>query len=373
VKRYRLEDIEMTVIAAEGNAHVSRNAIQVLDDGTWVVMYNKANNHQGSEWSHVNLRFSADHGRTWTKENHHLDGTPLRGIPCGNPDNLSTSDPWLYVAPNGDLVIHFWRVEWRTATWKGTWAVSSSDGGRTWSAPEQVHVAGVQDDNLVFAGEGDFCVDGIIYAGFREFGIGKPRPVLHPVAARCFLAQSKDNCKSWELLGYASDWTDDCFEASYEYLGDGKILCVVNGSSRKEMLQVNYVTYSDDMGRTWSDLESITAQTTGWHRPRIYTRKRLRGEEEWWDDDIIIGTGTKQDFLGEPRDPRINSVWVSPDRGRSWTSYLALDEPFPDAGYGDLAYDPDEGKYVVIMYNGTNEEAVLKQYRFRIMEGKKAL
>jgi hypothetical protein len=107
------------VIAAQADAHVSRNAIKLLDDGTWVLLYNKANNHTGSEWSHVNLRFSADHGRTWTKENHLLDGTPVRGVPCGNPDNLATADPWLYVAPNGDLVIHFWRVEWRTATWKG--------------------------------------------------------------------------------------------------------------------------------------------------------------------------------------------------------------------------------------------------------------
>lgn len=366
MKTYRLDDIEMTIIEAEADAHVSRNAIKVLDDGTWVLLYNKANNHMGSEWSHVNLRLSTDHGRTWTKENHHLDGTPMDGVPRGNPDNFSTSDPWLYLAPNGDLVIHFWRIRWKGSICMGTWAISSSDAGKTWSAPEQVHVAGVPDDS-VFSSEGDFCVDGIIYAGFREMQAN----VSH--TTRCFFAQSTDNCKSWKLLGYTSDWADECFEAGYEYLGNGRILSVVNGSANEGTLQVNYVTYSDDMGKTWSDLESITAQTHGWHRPRLYTRKRLRREEEWWDDDMIIGTGTRQDVLGKHRDPRTNSVWISPDRGRSWTSFLALDEPFPDAGYGDLAYDPDDGKYVVIMYTGVIEEAVLKQYRFRIMEGEDAL
>jgi len=35
----------------------------------------------------VNIRFSKDYGKTWSKENTCLDGSPVKGMPCSNPDN----------------------------------------------------------------------------------------------------------------------------------------------------------------------------------------------------------------------------------------------------------------------------------------------
>jgi hypothetical protein len=187
MKRYEIRDLEVTVLAAQPGGHVSRNSIKTLPNGTWAMIYNRANNHGGTEWSCVNIRFSEDCGKTWSDENRLLDGSPVRGLPCANPDNLATADPWLYLAPNGDLVVHFWRIHWRKRIMKGTWAIVSEDGGRSWSSPEQVRFEGIADDNRVFCGEQDFCVDGRLYAGFREF----PPEIFGP--GRCFFAVSDDN------------------------------------------------------------------------------------------------------------------------------------------------------------------------------------
>ncbi|MHC4123986.1 MAG: sialidase family protein [Planctomycetota bacterium] len=370
IRRYEIRDLTTTVISAEPGAHVSRNAIKVLPDGTWALVYNRANNHCGTEWSCVNIRFSKNYGKTWSNKNTCLDGSPVKGLPCRNSDNLATSDPWLYVAPNGDLVIHFWRIDWRKKITKGTWAIASHDGGRTWSSsPQQVKFEGIADSNRVFCGEQDFCVDGRLYAGFREFSSDK---FGH---GRCFFAVSDDNGLSFKMQGHLQDPTKSTpwmtGEAGYEYLGSQDIVAVVFGYLREGGLgrQLTFVTYSHDMGKTWTPLHEVTAQTDSIHRPRVYTRKHLQQAPNWWDDDVLICTGTlDQSRSGNINRGRTNSVWISPDRGQTWTTFWGLDAKFYDGGYGDLAYDPDEGKFLVIMYTGDMEETVLKQYRFRIIQ-----
>ena len=370
-KRYEICDLETTVLAAEPDAHVSRNSIKVLPDGAWAMIYNRANNHGGTEWSCVNIRFSKDGGKSWSDENRLLDGSRVRGLPCGNPDGLATADPWLYLAPNGDLVIHFWRIGWRDRVMKGTWAIVSEDGGRSWSSPEQVKFEGIANDNFVFCGEQDFCVDGRLYAGFREFA----PEVVGP--GRCFFAVSDDNGRSFKLQGIVAGVGDDSVwfgESGYEYLGGQDVIAVVLGQRAKDRRQLTFVSYSRDLGKTWSDLREITSQTDAIHRPRVYTRKHLQGAAEWWDDEVLICTGTLDQSRANDIDRgRTNSVWISPDRGRSWTTFWGLDAKYYDGGYGDLAYDPEEGKFVVVMYTGDTEEAVLKQYRFRILENKSPL
>ena len=369
IRRYEIRDITTTVLAAEPDVHVSRNSIKVLPDGTWAMIYNRANNHIGTEWSNVNIRFSKDYGKSWSDENRCLDGSAVKGLPCQNPDNLATADPWLYLAPNGDLVIHFWRIHWNKEITKGTWAVVSHDSGKTWSSPpQQVKFEGV-DDNQVFCGEQDFCVDGRLYAGFREF------PADNLDGGECFFAVSDDNGLSFKLQGYLQEpgkrrtfWTK---EAGYEYLGGQDIVAVTFGYQLEggDNHQRTFVTYSHDMGKTWSPLREITDQTDSIHRPRVYTRKHLQQAPRWWDDDVLICTGTlDQSRKGNINRGRTNSVWISPDRGHTWTTFWGLDAKFYDGGYGDLAYDPEEDKFLVIMYTGDMEESVLKQYRFRIMQ-----
>lgn len=57
---------------------------------------------------------------------------------------------------------------------------------------------------------------------------------------------------------------------------------------------------------------------------------------------------------------------VSPDRGRTWQRPQWLDGETDDAGYGDTSWDPKTGEYVASLYQGAQEEAVLKQYKFTI-------
>jgi hypothetical protein len=250
---------------------------------------------------------------------------------------------------------------------KGTWAILSRDGGRTWSAPaRQVSFEGITDGSRVFCGEQDFCVDGRLYAGFREFA----QEVHGP--GRCFFAVSEDSGLSFRLQGYVTSLEDTSIwfgEAGYEYLGGREIIAVVQGVREEDRRQRTFVSYSQDLGKNWSDLREVSDQTDAIHRPRVYTRKHLQGAEDWWEDDLLICTGTlDQSQKDNVNRGRTNSVWISPDRGRTWTTFWGLDAKHYDGGYGDLAYDPDERKFVVVMYAGTMEEAPLKQYRFRIKE-----
>ena len=46
-----------------------------------------------------------------------------------------------------------------------------------------------------------------------------------------------------------------------------------------------------------------------------------------------------------------------------------LDDETEDTGYGDMLYDDSNDRYVAILYHGTQTEASLKQYTFRITKG----
>jgi hypothetical protein len=48
---------------------------------------------------------------------------------------------------------------------------------------------------------------------------------------------------------------------------------------------------------------------------------------------------------------------------------LHLDEETEDTGYGDMLFDAKSKRFVAILYHGTNTEAALKQYKFRIEPG----
>ena len=86
---------------------------------------------------------------------------------------------------------------------------------------------------------------------------------------------------------------------------------------------------------------------------------------EWWNDNVLIGTGVIQ--VSQPPNVRNIGLWVSTDKGASWSAPLHLDEDTEDAGYGDLRMRKN-GEIVVVSYHGHYEAAAIKQYVVRRIE-----
>lgn len=131
-----------------------------LADGAWFLVYHESGNHFKYEPVEpkpilsgvLHARFSTDGGRTWSKEDHCHDGTPVAGFPAFPPGAEPTSgrfepgEPWTYLAPNGDLVVHSLKDNFNARRWQGTWQMRSHDGGRTWSEFEKIDFEDIENE-----------------------------------------------------------------------------------------------------------------------------------------------------------------------------------------------------------------------------------
>lgn len=355
-----LRDVRKTVLRAEPGRHFGRAAAQVMPDGTWVLAYREAEHHAHNKDGRLHLMFSTDRGRTWSEPNRTSAGKPVERFPAAPPgaepgQPTGPGEPWLYLAPDGTLILHSWKVKYgnRSAN-GGTWQIRSTDGGRSWSEWRQVDFRGVERDRHVFATDDHFVHDGAIYAGARQFSEGRWKNML---------VRSSDAGQTWHKVGDISSYEDHTSEVGIEYLGDGRIVAVLNSKQRMH----THHTFSDDMGRTWQPLEDMEDRVRIWDRPRIWTLKHLRGEPAWWNGRTLIGVGDEAVKRGQSM-PRRNSLWISRNGGERWSGPFPFDEQTQDAGYGDMVYDPEAETYHFFCYHGRMKEAALVQYRFKLAE-----
>jgi len=350
-----VKNLSRKVIASEKDRWFGRAAIGTAADGTWVLAYREGGIHYVNDGV-LHVKFSDDQGDTWSKEDQHLDGSAIEGFPTYPPgaspeDPTGPGEPWLYTTPDGTLVLHSWKVKYSDPSLNGgTWQRTSSDGGRSWSKWSQVDFRGVESDKNVFATDDHFIVDGTLYAGARQWAKGRWKNML---------IRSLDSGKSWEKVSDISSYKHNTTEVGLEYLGEETILAVMNTKNREKV----YRTWSRDMGRSWEPLEEIQDQTRIWDRCRIWTAAHIRREPKWWTDKLILGVGDRAIIPGQST-PRRNTLWISEDRGKTWSGPQHLDGKTKDAGYGDLMYASDRNRYVFVSYHGTMHEAELVQYEF---------
>lgn len=325
-------------------------------NGVVILVYKESTAHQYNDGA-LHIRFSDNYGVTWSDEDKTLTGTSVTGFPMNPPDCVAGEDAgegWLYIAPNSDLLLHMWRVNYGV-TANGTYQSRSTDGGETWSTPAAVDFTGIADDAKVFATDDDFVYNGVIYAGARVYDNATPSN------SKNILIKSDDNGTTWDYVSDISNFTTDTIEVGLEYLGNNTILAILRDMNNT----YTYKATSMDMGATWSSLSDVTATLTASGRHRIYTRSHLRGGANWWQDPVLIMVGFQLMSPGNSQQRR-NAVWISMDQGATWTGPLYLDTQSEDAGYGDIFYDPDLDRYVVINYQGTLDAAVVKQYNLII-------
>jgi hypothetical protein len=327
-------------------------------DNALVMAYYKATRHAGNEGD-LNIRFSDDDGATWTAENTTLGGAAVSGFPM-NPTVSAGEDagePMLYVAPNGDLLIHMWRVDYSVSL-GGTWQARSSDGGETWTTPAQVTFAGTgEDDDIIFATDDEFVWDRTIYAGARVYTGG-----ADGTPSRCILIKSDDSGATWEQVSVIMDDDEGDSpdfggqEVGIEYVGNNTIIAMIRDNPHTK----SFRRYSTNMGATWGTLTDVTSLVGIAGRQRVYTRMHLQGEAGWWKDPMLLMVGFVHQTPTDSQDRR-NAIWISPDRGLTWDGPHYLDSTTEDAGYGDL-FAKSDGTYAVVSYQGTLLAASLKQY-----------
>lgn len=332
-------------------------------DGALVLCYRTASAHSVNDGA-LHIRFSDDNGHTWTSEDTTLDGGAVSGFPM-NPDELSSGEdagePWLYVAPNGDLLLHMWRVDYGTSL-GGTYQARSTDDGHTWSAatgPVQFDGLTEAQNGKTFATDDDFVHDRTIYAGARVYQDADGHP------ASMVLVTSDDDGTSWARRSTIVSSTEldnmGAQEVGLEYVGNDTIVAMIRDNEEV----ASYRRVSTDMGETWGTLDDVTSQVDIASRQRVYTRAHLQGLSGWWKDPVLVMVGFVHQTSGSSM-PRRSCVWVSRDRGATWDGPHYIAAQTEDAGYGDMFYDETSGQWVVVTYQGTSDAADLNQYRLTI-------
>lgn len=326
--------------------------MEALSDGTLVMVYKRGPGHSSDGSTEIHIRFSDDYGATWTAEDTDLDGNPVSGLPLTRPvawdaaDDLS--EPWLYLAPNGNLLLHVWRYDWGDTAY-GAYQSVSADGGKTWGALASTGLTGHAEPERIFSTDDHFVYDGTIYAGcsFKEADGAEG------------LIKSPDNGASWEFVATVSATVTA--EIGIEYLGDNTILALMRSTSDK----TTYRCFSTDMGATWGTRDELTNIMGASGRHRIWTRAHLEGSSaEWWTDQYLVACGFV--LTGVVGAERRSCLWFSKDGGANWSEPHYVDDAYNDAGYGDMFYNPNTGEYVFLCYRGTKNEADLVQYNVSV-------
>lgn len=329
--------------------------MKVLSSGNTVLVYYESSHHAVNDGS-LHIRFSNDYGQTWTAEDTKLGGGAVTGFPMNPPVSAGqdAGEPWLYLAANGDLILHMWRVDYGVSN-GGTYQSSSSDGGETWSTPASaVDFSGITGDTNIFATDDDFVVSGNIYAAARVY--------TDATLTDCniILIKSTDNGATW---AYVSDITTAaeaaCIEVGLEYLGSNTIIAMI-----RDLAHVtSYKRISTDLGVNWGTLTGMLDQHVGIAgRQRVYTLDHLTGNA---DTTTLIMVGFDHQVSGSSTQRR-NCIWISLDAGETWSFPLWLDVPYEDGGYGDMIYDPVNDKFVIVTNRGTQAEGNLVQYNITI-------
>ncbi len=371
----------LTLRAAEGR-YFGRPSLRILADGTWVMVYVQSNHHWKDPQGQIEVMFSGDEGRTWSEPNEHLDGTPVTGLPSrpSPPGSLyDPVEPYFYLAPSGELVLTAMSIDLTGLVENhplhsdgSAWITVSADDGRTWDAWRKVTFVGLpeaQSADDIDLTQDSFVDGGTIYAAARMSDKYRHVGNFNKIIAGLF--KSIDNGRTWQFVNHMDpevnwDRTLDS-ETGIERVGPSEIVAVTRGTLGGWALP--WLTRSRDMGKTWSPLVQADKRVGSWKRARIYTRKHLRhmsGAEnipEWWDDNLLLGTGVDQ----VTEKTRNVGFWYSTDKGKSWSAPLHLDEDTGDAGYGDMRMRKN-GELVVVSYHGSHDEAAVKQYVLRMEE-----
>jgi len=353
-------DTDGTFPIQENGNHSWRSYVHwIQDEDIWVLSYAVSPNYPSQSNEHIAMRFSDDHGLTWSEENCYLNGTAISSLPFYSEQSTGVSEPIMYGCPNGDLIIHYWDVDFGDES-KGTLQRRSTDNGFTWSDAEQVdyNMPWVTND-WIFQTDDYFVYDGVIYAGARQGNANTGD------GHKNILVTSNDNATTWEFRSNITSFTESTNEVGLEYFGDDTIRVLAR--ERENDWNDCWFVESTDMGSTWTTPENYDAElslgSAGGGRFRMYTVDHLKGRDNWWEDNRVVVVGL---YMPSGINPRRNVVWTSNDSGVTYSEITYLNTLVYHGGYGDIVYNPDTNKFHVYMHAGTQGNSYIHEYTFYI-------
>lgn len=298
------------------------------DNTLWAAIYRAATGHGTSDGGVIKIRFSDDQGATWTAENTFTDAEAVSGWPSFHSTNTNTGNPYLLVAPNGDLLLH---VD-EGPTQRGTWQHRSTDNGKTWTDEGRIN-----SDATLSCAQDHVIVGNDIYIVFMHSTTGNGDYPWLPTAHK-----SSDNGTTWTELGTIEPSTSYGNECAIAHVGGNNFVAVM----REGDGVATYFYRSSDACQTWSARQAVS--TLGLvARPRL---KALAG------GIILIG---RQELGIYDR----TVVWFSPDDGERWEQQCYLDSIFTDTGYCDVL-ERDDGRFYMLTYGGTQATAAIRRLVF---------
>jgi len=217
----------------------------------------------------------------------------------------------------------------------GSWVIRSTDGGKTWSKPQ---------DSLVNSPHGPVQLrDGrVLYAGrdlWRTNRIG--------------VVESTDDGQTWKWLAEiptrAGDDAKNYHELHAVETADGKLIVQIRNHNKAESGET-LQSESTDGGKTWSSPHAIGV----WGLPSHLLRLR--------DGRLLMTYGYRRKPFG-------NQARVSSDGGKTWSAPITVSD---DGAGGDLGYPSTvelaDGTLLSVWYEqlASSPLAVLRQAHWKL-------
>ncbi len=316
--------------------------IVALDDGTVVAYCEK---RQGaSDWADICIacRVSKDRGASWSREM----------ILAGDSDTGTYNNPIMIADQQGTLHCLYCKEYGLEEKDGGVYHIMSSDGGLTWSAPENISECTLPSYRNAFAlgpGHGICLDDGTLLVGVwmvpKEYGAELESHAPSVIST----LYSKDGGENWEL-GEILEGTEAIkspSEAALVQLADGKVLLNVRNVGEEKY---RAVAVSPDGISGWSRLaldEDLPDPTC------------MAGMARYDDSTILFVNAANQSARNDM------TVRMSRDDGASWNTGKVLISS--DGGYADINVGnkfPRKMIYVLAEEHDANGKFMLVLYSF---------
>ena len=293
---------------------------------------------------------SDDNGETWSKPRLVIDGrSPSLPIPRTVIIGNFWSDPlgklWLFF---DQTMNHF---DGRSGLW-ATVCENPDAENPVWSKPKRIWHGSMLNKPVVLS-TGEWLLPSYLLQnkGFGVFtGIF---PELDPYRGVNVLV-SKDQGKSWQLLGIRSFPNPDWHEAMIVEKKDGQLWMMAR--TGKGIME----SFSSDKGATWSEPASTAANIQN-PNSRFFFRRLASGRL------LLIKNGKE---LHQHPGRNYFSAWLSEDDGKTWKGGLVIDDR-ERVTYPDGCQAPDGTIYVTYDHNrGPGEIAIARFTEEDILAGK---
>ena len=234
--------------------------------------------------------------------------------------------------------------------WIGNWIRRSEDNGRTWSAAIPTPVNAPHGPVRLADGR-------LLYVGINK-KVGDMKLPDLPDAQRIAAAESRDDGRTWQLVGFIpvpeslDPGAKGFHEAHVVETAAGTLVAMLrhHGTPGKYYL---WQSESSDGGRTWT----MAHQTPIWG----YPPHLIRLKNDW----LLVSYGRRKEPFGE-------RACISRDHGKTWeveSELVIADAPNGDLGYPATVQLEDGSLYTVYyQVDAIDEPTCLMGTRWEIVE-----